>query len=89
MSIGLFIIGLLSVVLGILAILDAWDGTEVVLGIVALVFGIFIILLSFPTKSERVKSIEYPASEYTLELKVTEYQGQKDTIYVLTPKMLE
>ena len=89
MSIGLFIIGLLSVGLGIFAIFDAWDITDIVLGVIGVVFGIFTILVSFPTKSERVKSIEYPASEYTLELKVTEYQGQKDTIYVLTPKMLE
>ncbi len=29
---------------------------------------------------------EYPASDYTLEYKITDFQGQRDTIYVLTPK---
>lgn len=89
MSIGLFIIGLLSVALGIFIILDACNGAEVAFGVLEFVLGIFVILLSFPTKSEREKPIEYPASEYNLELKVTEYQGQKDTTYVLTPKTLK
>ena len=29
---------------------------------------------------------EFPASRYTLKLKVTEFEQQKDTIYVLIPK---
>ena len=89
MSIELFIIGLLSVVLGIFAIFDSGDVAEIVLGVLGIVLGIFVILISFPLKSEKVKPIEYPASEYNLELKVTEYQGQKDTTYVLTPKTLK
>jgi len=89
MSIGFIIIGLLLVAFGMFIIFDAGDDTDVVLGIMVSVIGIFIILLPFLIKSETVKPIEYPASKYTLELKVTEYQGEKDTTYVLIPKTLE
>ena len=37
--------------------------------------------------SHKQKPIEFKASEYTLDLKVTEFQGQMDTTYVLTPKL--
>lgn len=30
--------------------------------------------------------IEYPAADYTLDYKVTEFQGKTDTTYVITPK---
>ena len=30
--------------------------------------------------------IEYPATNYTLDYKITEFQGKTDTIYVITPK---
>lgn len=90
MSIVSFIMGLLLVGLGIFAIFDGWydaDGFEIGGGIAVLLFGIFVILISFSlAKSERVNPIEYPTSEYTLELKVIEYQGQKDTTYVITPR---
>ena len=33
------------------------------------------------------QSIEYPAADYTLDYKVTEYQGKTDTTYVITPKI--
>lgn len=32
------------------------------------------------------KQKEFPASRYTLKLKVTEFEQQKDTTYVLIPK---
>ena len=32
------------------------------------------------------KPEEFPAAKFTLELKVTEFQGQVDTTYVLIPK---
>lgn len=38
------------------------------------------------TKDNKTKPIEYPVSEYSLEIKVTEFQGNKDTTYVLIPK---
>lgn len=30
--------------------------------------------------------VEYPAADYTLDYKVTEFQGKTDTTYVITPK---
>ena len=30
--------------------------------------------------------MEYPAANYTLDYKVTEFQGKTDTTYVITPK---
>ena len=40
------------------------------------------------TKDDEKKPKEFPANKYTLELKVTEFQGQVDTTYVLIPKSL-
>ena len=34
-----------------------------------------------------LQSIEYPAADYTLEYKITEFQGKTDTTYVITPKI--
>lgn len=36
---------------------------------------------------EAAQSIEYPAADYTLDYKVTDFQGKTDTIYVITPKI--
>lgn len=35
---------------------------------------------------EATQPIEYPAADYTLDYKVTEFQGKTDTTYVITPK---
>lgn len=53
-----------------------------------LISGVTLITLGLLTqvKDNKAKSIEYPASEYSLEIKVTEFQGNKDTTYVLIPK---
>lgn len=50
--------------------------------------GVTFITLAILTqfKDNKTKPIEYPASEYSLEIKVTEFQGNKDTTYVLIPK---
>lgn len=50
-------------------------------GISSIVFGILSIN---HTNSTKIK--EYPASEYTLSYKITEFEGQRDTTYVLIPK---
>lgn len=39
------------------------------------------------TEIKAPQSIEYPAADYTLDYKVTEYQGRTDTTYVITPKI--
>lgn len=39
-------------------------------------------------RGSKTKTIEYPASEYSFEIKVIEFQGNKDTTYVLIPKGL-
>ncbi len=39
------------------------------------------------TEIKAPQSVEYPAADYTLDYKVTEYQGKRDTTYVITPKI--
>lgn len=50
--------------------------------------GVTLITLGLLTqiKDNKTKPIEYPVSEYSLEIKVTEFQENKDTTYVLIPK---
>ena len=50
-------------------------------GISSIVLGV---ILGNQTNSMKIK--EYPASEYTLSYKITEFEGQRDTTYVLIPK---
>ena len=50
-------------------------------GVSSIVFGA---LSGNHTNSTKIK--EYPASEYTLSYKITEFEGQRDTTYVLIPK---
>ena len=48
-------------------------------GVSSIVFGIL--------SANHTKAIkEYPASEYTLSYKITEFEGQRDTTYILIPK---
>lgn len=51
-----------------------------VCGVLTVVFAI----LSMHQQPETTK--EYPASEYTLSYKITEFEGQRDTTYVIIPK---
>lgn len=37
----------------------------------------------------RPVAIEYPASEYRLKLRIVEFEGQRDTTYVLVKKIKE
>lgn len=53
-------------------------------GIVVWALSLIMLLLIDPKPEPKPK--EFPASEYTLDYKVIEYQGQTDTIYVLTKK---
>lgn len=41
------------------------------------------------TQDNKIKPKEYSASQYSFDIKVTEFQGVKDTIYVLIPKEQE
>lgn len=51
-----------------------------VCGVLTIVFAI----LSMHQQPETTK--EYPTSEYTLSYKITEFEGQIDTTYVIIPK---
>lgn len=53
-------------------------------GIIAWALSLIMLLVIDPKPEPKPK--EFPASEYTLDYKVIEYQGQTDTIYVLTKK---
>lgn len=43
--------------------------------------------ISEAKKMEKPVVIEYPASEYELKLQITEFDGQRDTTYVLVKKI--
>jgi len=60
-------------------------GVFILIGIIGIV-GLLVLLTSIDESKPNLKPIEYPASEYTLELKITEFQGQADTTYVLIRK---
>lgn len=79
----LIILLLIALVLALKGILDSaiW---LLVIDIFLLIVGL--VVFSKDTKKPTIKYLEYPASSYTLEYKVTELQGKIDTIYVLTPK---
>ena len=64
------------------------DWIIVTIVIVGFISGVTSVVLTaiFGTKNLREKPIEYSSKEYTLEYKITEYQGQRDTVYVLIPK---
>ena len=58
--------------------------------ILAFITCISAVVLACMIAERRAKQtpIEYPASKYSIEIKVTEFQGNKDTTYVLIPKEL-
>ena len=58
-------------------------GLTVISGVTFIACGIY-----EGTHNRKTKAIEYPASKYSIEIKVTEFQGNKDTTYVLIPKRL-
>ena len=43
--------------------------------------------ISEAERMEISKPIEYPASEYRLQLRIVEFEGQRDTTYVLVKKI--
>lgn len=86
-SIGLFVIGIV-----LCLIYTAFDLDDVYLFIggglmiTSTILLVFLILIINITQVEKPTPLEYPASEYTLSYKVTEFEGQRDTTYVLIPK---
>ena len=53
--------------------------------ILLLLSGIGLVVSAVYSKPD-IKPIEYPASEYTFKIKVVEFEEQRDTILVVTPK---
>lgn len=84
-SLALFIIGILLMVIDYICDIECLFIVGIILSIIggvsALVFGI---IGGNQTNSMKMK--EYPASEYTLSYKITEFEGQRDTTYVLISK---
>lgn len=82
----LFVIGMIVIILYFDTDLPDWV-FFVSLSLVS-ISGVTFITLALLTqfKSNKTKPIEYPASKYSIEIKITEFQGNKDTTYVLIPK---
>lgn len=55
-------------------------GVIIVSGLSCINLGIVLLTKDYSTPKE------FPASRYTLKLKITEFEQQKDTTYVLIPK---
>ena len=85
-SLALFLIG--NILIMIYFSNYAKDWLFIVGSILVIVGGrssiVFGIISGNRTNSTKIK--EYPASEYTLSYKITEFDGQRDTTYVLIPK---
>lgn len=85
MGIFIFVIIVVMLIAVGLALKGILDGAIwlLVIDILLLVVGL---VISKDIKKPTIKYLEYPASSYTLEYKVTEFQEKVDTIYVLIPK---
>lgn len=90
MFIALFILGICVVFLGL------WVGFEksrpvgvpiVFLGIAIYVASFFFADWTRQPDTPKYQPIEYPASEYRLKLRIVEFEGQRDTTYVLVEKL--
>lgn len=85
-SLALFLIGIILITIYFHSYAKDW---LFIVGIILIIVGgvssiVFGIISGNHTNSTKIK--EYPASEYTLGYKITEFEGQRDTTYVLIPK---
>ena len=90
----LIILGVIIIVLGLFCM--ALSVTKFDRGCSAgmLICGVAICLIGLAARKgisearrmESQKPIEYPATEYELKLRIVEFDGQKDTTYILTKK---
>lgn len=93
----LFIISAVLIVLGLLALsvsmIDFDRGCSTGLIICGVAIGLIGLALraedSEAEQTETPVPIEYPASEYRLQLRIVEFEGQRDTTYVLVEKIKE
>jgi len=61
--------------------------TRTIVGILGCIFAVSLILgTMFNLDNENKKPKMFDANKYTLEYKITEFQGQKDTTYILIQK---
>ena len=83
-SLALFIIGVALIAISFSIYDKDWIfavgiALMIIGGVSSIIFGIL--------SANHTKAIkEYPASEYTLSYKITEFEGQRDTTYILIPK---
>lgn len=80
------ILMLIGFILAVLYLIDVIK-TNVVAPIITLVFGIAFLVIGFitlPLTPERPH--EYPAEEYSMDVKVTTFQGKVDSTYVIIPR---
>ncbi len=82
-SFGLFITGL--ILAAICCYMDWNEGVFTTSIILLLLSGIGLMVSAAYSKPD-IKPIEYPASEYTFKIKVVEFEEQRDTVLVVTPK---
>lgn len=85
-SLAVFLVGVILIMVYFHSYAKDW---LFIVGIVLIIVGgvssiVFGVLSGNHTNSTKIK--EYPASEYTLSYKIIEFEGQRDTTYVLIPK---
>ena len=77
---------ILTLTLLFVSIFADWDEPVcLIILMLLIIFGVGMIAAAAHAKPN-IKPIEYPASEYTFKIKVVEFEEQRDTILVVTPK---
>ena len=63
-----------------------WDDSVFIASTIVLIVSGLGMIISAGFVKPDIKPIEYPASEYNFKIKVVEFEEQRDTILVVTPK---
>lgn len=80
---SLFVI---TLVLLLLCTFMDWDDSVFIASTIVLIVSGLGMIISAGFVKPDIKPIEYPASEYNFKIKVVEFEEQRDTILVVTPK---
>jgi len=90
---GLFFLGVSLLICGLYGIAASEHTWHFLASLAAVVVAVVILICSAPLRtyekpeSPQPVAIEYPASEYELQLRIVEFEGQRDTTYVLVKKI--
>ena len=88
------IIGAILIIAGLCMMIFCWrrnlETTGFILAMASsIVVAVGLCLYVNQTNLAKPVPIEYPASEYELKLRITEFDGQRDTTYILVKKIKE